>query len=63
VLPLDLWGDIFDAGRSNQTGACLLTVSGCDQMIVTDMDKHRNTGGISMDRTLTSVLREHLKKD
>ena len=63
VFPIDLWEDIADIGRSAGTGACLLTVSGCDQIIVTDMEQKKNTGGIAINRPLNGILTEYLKRN
>ena len=63
VFPIDLWEDIADIGRSAGTGACLLTVSGCDQIIVTDMEKKKNTGGIAIIRPLNGILAEYLNRN
>lgn len=60
VLPVDLWADIVDIGIAGGTGACLVTVSGGDQIIVTDHEKHRNRGGIDIRTPLTAVFNENL---
>jgi hypothetical protein len=55
--------DIAEIGRNAGTGACLLTVSGCAQIIVTDMEKRKNTGGIAINRPLIGILQEYLKRN
>jgi hypothetical protein len=56
ILPVDLWADMIDAGTSIGTGACLVTISGGDQIIITDYERRRNKGGIDIQTPLSSVL-------
>ena len=60
VLPVDLWADMVDAATGIGTGACLVTISGGDQIIITDYEKRRNRGGIDIRTPLSSVFNDNL---
>lgn len=60
VFPIDLWSDIAEMGAALGWGACLVTVSGADQVIVTDMDRHMNKGGIDLGKPLADIIKEYL---
>lgn len=62
VLPVDLWSDMIFAGTAAGTGACLMTVSGGDQIIITDYERRRNIGGIDIKKPLSAVFKENLRE-